>query len=167
MLLLTADLVLPIPSSIVMTLSGAFLGCLAGTAASFIGAMGSALLAFGLCRRYGQRAFEHMIAPPDAARIERFFQRHGAWGILLSRSVPMLTEVVSCMAGLSRLPWPHFVLLSAAGTLPVCLVYAWAGSHGAHTGTGWALLIAFALPALALAILRTGLFKNSNASSHK
>lgn len=153
--LLTFDLVLPVPSSVLMTLSGTCLGWPAGAAASFVGAMGSALLGFGLCRRYGRRAFERFVGADDARRISRFLERHGAWGILLSRSVPMLTETVSCVAGLGSMPARTFAALSAAGTLPLCIVYAWAGSRsGVGAGMGWALLLAFALPAAGFGLLR-------------
>jgi len=152
--LLAADLALPVPSSVLMTLAGALFGVWRGAAIALTGAMVSAALGFGLCRRFGRRAFDRMIGG-ETARVEAFFRRYGAWAILLSRSVPMLTEVVSCLAGLSRMPPGRFFALSLAGTAPVCWVYAWAGHRaGAEAGAGWAVLIAFALPALGFAGLR-------------
>jgi len=155
--LLAADLVLPIPSSIVMTLSGYFLGVGTGTLVSFGGAMVSALLGFGLCRGFGQKAFNRLIGQDDVSRVERLLERYGAWAIILSRSVPMLTEVMSCLAGLSRMRFPLFLSLSVAGTLPLCLVYAWAGSKSQQTptGIGWAVLLAFVIPAAGFALVRT------------
>ncbi len=151
--LLAADLFLPVPSSVLMTLAGALFGTGRGTAISLAGAMASAGLGFGLCRRFGRRAFERMIGG-ETARAESFFRRYGVWAILLSRSVPMLTEVVSCLAGLSRMPSGQFFALSLAGTAPVCWIYAWAGHHAvAEASAGWAVLIAFALPALGFAAL--------------
>ena len=152
--LLSGDLLLPVPSSVVMTLSGSALGWAAGTAAAFAGAMGSALLGFGLCRRYSRPAFRRLVGPEEEARADGFMRRYGAWAILLSRSVPMLTEVVSCAAGLSGLSWRAFTLLSATGTLPLCGIYAWAGSRGVQSGFGWALWLAFILPALGFTVLR-------------
>ena len=152
--LLAADLALPVPSSVVMTLSGALLGVATGTVVSFAGAMTSALIGFGLCRRFGRRAFARMVGASDEARVDRFLRTYGAWGILLSRSVPMLTEVISCFAGLGSLSFRRFAGLTAAGTLPLCAVYAWAGSRGDANGFGWAVLLAFVLPALGFAFLR-------------
>jgi len=152
--LLAGDLVLPVPSSVVMTLAGACLGWAGGAATGFVGAMSSALLGFSLCRRYGRRAFIRLVSAEDAARVAGVAARYGAWGILLSRGVPMLTEIVSCVAGLSTISWRAFTLLAAAGTLPLCIAYAWAGSRGMQDGFGWVLLIALALPALGLACLR-------------
>lgn len=153
--LLAADLVLPVPSSVLMTLSGVFLGTAAGTAVSFAGSMASALMGFGLCRRFGHAAFRRFAGDADADRVARFLRDYGVWGILLSRSVPMLTEVVSCVAGLSDIPFRTFAGLVAAGTLPVCAVYAWAGTRATDpSGLGWAVLIAFVLPAGGFALVR-------------
>lgn len=154
-LLLAGDLVLPVPSSIVMTLSGFFLGTLAGTVVAFSGAMTSALVGFGLCRRFGQTAFNRL-AGHDTTRVQHLLDRYGAWAIIFSRSVPMLTEVMSCLAGLSRMPFRRFLALSAAGTLPICIVYAWAGSRSQQTptGIGWAIVLAFVIPALGLGCVR-------------
>jgi uncharacterized membrane protein YdjX (TVP38/TMEM64 family) len=153
--LLAADLLLPVPSSVLMTLSGALLGTWRGAAVSLAGALGSAVIGFGLCRRFGRGAFERAVGGGETARVESFFERYGVWAILLSRSVPMLTEAVSCLAGLSRMHWVPFLALSLAGTAPICLVYAWAGRRaGSVAGQGWAVLVAFAFPALGFALVR-------------
>lgn len=163
--LLAADLVLPIPSSLVMMASGALLGPLTGTVSSFLGAMTGALLGFLLCRRFGQIAFHRLVGDAEYARVSAFLERYGAWAILLSRSVPMLTEVTSCVAGLGSMPLGRFLALASAGTLPLCAVYA---IIGARAGDGtlpalWALLLAFLLPAVGYGWLRwRGPFRHSH-----
>lgn len=154
--LLAADLFLPVPSSVVMTLSGYFLGAWVGAGVSFAGAMFSALLGFGLCRRYGQKALARLAGEKDTERVAGFLETYGAWAIILSRSVPMLTEIMSCLAGLSLMSPLRFTLLSAAGTLPVCIVYAWAGAGSGKMsfGLGWAVVVAFALPAAGFGMMK-------------
>jgi len=152
--LLAGDLVLPVPSSVLMTLAGYLLGLLPGALAAFAGAWCSALIGFGLCRRYGQRAFTRLVGEREAQRFATLLETYGAWAILLSRAVPLLTETTSCLAGLSPMPFSRFAALSAAGTLPICLVYAWAGAAGATHGIGWALLVAFVVPGLGFGLLR-------------
>lgn len=155
-LFLALDLVLPVPSSVVMTVSGGMLGMVTGAAVAFAGSMVSALIGFGLCRLFGRRAFARLVGEKDTSRIEEFFETYGAWAIILSRSVPMLTEVISCLAGLSPMSARRFTLLTVAGTLPVCLVYAWVGATAgsARTGIAWALLVAFIIPALGLGLVQ-------------
>ena len=152
--LLAGDLVLPVPSSVLMTLAGALFGTWAGALISFSGAMIGALSGFYLCRRLGRKVFERMIGPQEAARVERVMEQYGVWAILLSRSVPMMTEAVSCLAGLSRLPGTTFILLAAAGTAPLCLAYAWAGSRTGSGVQSWGVFLAFVLPALGFAWLK-------------
>jgi len=155
-LLLFGDLVLPVPSSVVMLLAGTFFGVVGGTALTFTASFAGNALGYGLCRRFGRRAFDRLVGSDDLPRIAAFMQRSAPWAILLSRSVPMLTEVVSCLAGLTAYPARRFLFLNAAGTLLVCLVYAWAGSLPGEPGLHWPLLIAFGLPAAGYAVLRAG-----------
>jgi 3-dehydroquinate synthase len=155
--LLTIDLILPVPSSVLMTMAGALLGFNAGWMVNLIGAMGSAVLGFVLCRRWGKPMFDRLIKPSDSARITRFFERYGIWAILLSRSVPMLSEVISCMAGLSAMRSRIFFAVALAGTWPLCIAYAWAGDNAvAGNAIGLAVMLAFVLPAIGLAILKFG-----------
>lgn len=155
---LVLDLFLPVPSSVVMTLSGALLGMIPGFFVSLLGSLGGALLGYWLCRRFGRGWFAKLAGASEVPAAERFFSRYGPWGILLSRAVPMLAETVSCLAGLTRMPAGRFVWLSLAGTLPICGVYAWAGQHATQAqGLGIAIVVALALPAfgfLALTLLR-------------
>ena len=127
---LVVDLVLPVPSSIVMTLSGGLLGLVPGALANIVGSMGASWLGFGLARLLGRGAFVRWVGA-DHEAVERWFSRYGPWALVLSRAVPMLTEVVSCLAGLHRMSWIRFTWLSLAGTVPVSIVYAWAGASGA------------------------------------
>ncbi|WP_428267662.1 TVP38/TMEM64 family protein [Haliangium sp.] len=151
--LLVSDLFLPVPASIVMTLSGYYFG-ISGALWNFVGAMGGALLGFWLCRRFGRDVMRRRLAHDDIAPIERFFASYGAWAILLSRAVPMVTEVVSCLAGLSSISGRRFAALSALGVLPLCVLYAWAGGVSEETSSAWAFWLAVLIPAVAFAGFR-------------
>jgi uncharacterized membrane protein YdjX (TVP38/TMEM64 family) len=152
--MLAADLILPVPSSVVMTLAGTLLGPWRGGLCSVGGAMASALLGFGLCRAFGRAAFARLVGEKETAQVQRLLDRYGVWAVVLSRSVPMMTEVVSCMAGLGGMSFRRFALCSVVGTLPICLVYAWAGAEGRDpAGIGWAVVLAFVLPAAGLGLI--------------
>ncbi|MFT7521598.1 MAG: putative membrane protein YdjX (TVP38/TMEM64 family) [Kiritimatiellia bacterium] len=152
---LASDLLLPIPSSIVMTLSGSLLGVIGGTAINLSGAMASSMAGYAACRWMGSRVF-HRLVGDDVERVQTWFERWGPWLIVLSRGVPMLTEIVSCLAGLHRMPAMRFSLLSLVGASPICVVYAWAGAT--DIGGLWLpALIALALPGLAWGVLSVAL----------
>lgn len=154
LLLLLIDVVLPVPSSVVMTVSGALLGVWGGTIAAFLGATGAAMTAFWACRVGGRRTFERLVGGDDTNRIRRWFEEYGVIAVVLSRPVPMLTEILSCLGGLSRMRSSVFFAATVLGTLPVCLVYAAAGAYGTVTNPWPALLVALGIPAAGWAGLR-------------
>jgi len=147
-LLLAADLFLPVPSSIVMTAAGSFLGFLPAFAANLLGSLLCAALGYWLCRRFGRPFFLRVTKPEDLARAEKFWARCGGWGIVLSRALPMFTELVSCLAGFLRMKFLPFLGLTFLGSAPLSALYAWAGSKGAASGGSWAFLLAIAVSAL-------------------
>jgi len=147
-LLLAADLFLPIPSSIVMTAGGSLLGFQTAFCANLLGSLLCASLGYGLCRWLGRPFFLRVTNPGDLARAETFWTRYGGWGIVLSRALPMFTELVSCLAGLMRMKFFPFLGLTLLGSAPLSALYAWAGAKGATSGGSWAFLLAIAVSAL-------------------
>lgn len=154
--LLAGDLVLPVPSSVVMALSGMFLGFGVGTAVSFAGAMVGAWIGFYACRWGGRRAFRRLLGDTEKARVASWFRRRGVVAIILSRPVPMLTEVLSCLAGLSGLSPRAFTAAVVLGTLPVCAIYAWVGSAsgGDFTNPWPAVWVSLLVPAAGWLVAR-------------
>lgn len=128
--LLIGDLLLPIPSSLVMALSGMFYGPLMGALVAFAGSMLCVMTGFGICRAGGHAYMERFLGKQDLHRISVWFEKYGVALILVSRPVPMLSEVLSCVAGLSDLRARTFLIASALGHFPVCLLYAYLGSRG-------------------------------------
>ena len=80
--LLAADLFLPIPSSLIMVLSGAAFGVLWGSVFSLVGSIGGEWLGFELVRRYGRRASSRMVGDDELERLESRVRpsRHGGRG---------------------------------------------------------------------------------------
>jgi len=152
--LLAVDLVLPIPSSVIMAISGMLLGVWTGGIASFLGAMLSACAGFLLCRWGGHTAFRRLIGQQDTHRIDRWFDRYGVYAIIISRPIPMLTEILSCLAGLAGLSFRSFLLASILGTLPICFIYSYVGSFGDITNPWPAIWIALLIPALGWVVVR-------------
>lgn len=128
MLLLVADLVLPIPSTPVMAalglIYGPWLGGLYGAAGLTLG--GAA--AYGATRLMGPRAAVFLIGPRDLERARRFFERGGGLAVAASRALPLLAEVIACLAGLSGMPARRFFLALPCGALPVAFFYASVGA---------------------------------------
>jgi uncharacterized membrane protein YdjX (TVP38/TMEM64 family) len=128
--LLVVDVVLPVPSSLVMIAHGAAFGPLIGTVLSLAGSLGAALLGFGLGRR-GGAALDRLVSPGERRRADALLDRWGLLAVLVTRPVPLLAETTVILAGTSRLGWGRTALAAALGSLPAALLYALAGSVAA------------------------------------
>jgi uncharacterized membrane protein YdjX (TVP38/TMEM64 family) len=135
MTLLAADLFLPIPSSLIMVLSGAVFGVLWGSIFSLMGSIGGEWLGFELVRRYGRRASSKMVGDDELERLGRVFARHGAAVVVVTRALPVVMETMSVVAGLSKMNRSSFLVASLLGTAPIVVVYAYAGAVSRQTGS--------------------------------
>jgi len=130
-LLLAADLVLPIPATAVLAALGVVYGPLLGGIIGGAGSVLSGALAYGACRLAGSRAALFLAGERDLARGRRFFECSGGWAVVLSRWMPLLPEVVACLAGLMEMKPTRFFAALLCGSLPMAFCYAFAGHLGA------------------------------------
>ena len=144
-LLLAADLVLPVPSTAVMSALGLVYGAFLGGLIGSVGSILSGCLGYGICRSLGRRAAIRIAGEKDLRRGERLFASVGGWVVALSRWLPLLPEVVACMAGLTRMPPTQFLLALVCGTLPLAFTFAAVGERGVDSPV-LALLLSAALP---------------------
>lgn len=134
-LLLAIDLLLPVPSSFVMVVSGALYGVVWGSLLSLVGSVGGEWLGFELARRYGRRASRWIADDAEVLKLQREFSRHGALAVAMTRALPIVMETMSIVAGLSQMRRSTFVLASVVGTLPIVVVYAYAGAVSRDVGS--------------------------------
>jgi uncharacterized membrane protein YdjX (TVP38/TMEM64 family) len=125
--LLVADVLLPVPSSLVMVAHGALFGVLGGTLLSLLGSTGAAMFGFWIGRR-GGRLLERLVTTEERERADRLLERWGMLAIILTRPIPLLAETVAIMAGASRMGWGRTALAALAGSLPPALLYALTGA---------------------------------------
>lgn len=133
--LLAVDLFLPVPSSLVMILSGAAFGPVLGTVFSLVGSIGGEWVGFELARRYGRDATRRISSDADLAAVDRLFATYGAGAIVVTRALPVMMETTSVAAGLSSMSRRTFLSASVIGTVPVAAVYAYSGSLSLDTGS--------------------------------
>lgn len=133
----------PLPSEVVMPFAGALtlaamagaraplnihlvavsgaLGCALGSAAAYlVGA--SAGREFVL--RYGRFL---LIRRHDVDMADAWFQRWGGAAVFIARLLPVVRTFISLPAGISRMPFRPFIVLSFLGSLPWCYLLAYVG----------------------------------------
>jgi membrane protein DedA with SNARE-associated domain len=125
--ILAETVVPPIPSEVVlpvagylaetgrMSLLGAFLAATAGSllGAAFLYQLG-AWLGPERSRRWLARL--PLVDADDVDRSFTWFEKHGRWAVLVGRLVPVVRSFVSVPAGVVRMPWPRFLLLTLIGS---------------------------------------------------
>lgn len=147
LILLVSDVLLPIPSTAVLAALGYVYGAALGGAIGSIGSMLSAVVAYLACRLIGQRAARWLVGERDLQRGEKLFRSVGGWLVALSRWLPLLPEVVACMAGLARMPWISFLVAVACGSVPMAFTFAAVGELGSDRPV-LAIVLSAALPLL-------------------
>lgn len=134
--LLAADVFLPIPSSLVMILSGAAFGVWWGSLLAFTGSIAGEWLGFELARRYGTRWSARFVGDEgEVRRLNSVLAAHGAAAVAVTRALPVVMETMSIVAGLSTMRRHTFLVASALGTAPIVVVYAYAGAVSRETGS--------------------------------
>jgi uncharacterized membrane protein YdjX (TVP38/TMEM64 family) len=126
--LLVADLLLPVPSTAIITglgmLYGPWLGGIIGSAGSLL----AGLVAYGGCRLLGQRFVRFLLGTTNLEKLATFFTRYGPWAIALSRWLPVLPEALCCLAGMARMRLVPFVAALACGSLSLGMTFAFLGA---------------------------------------
>jgi uncharacterized membrane protein YdjX (TVP38/TMEM64 family) len=83
-----ADLVLPVPQTVVITALGIIYGAFLGGLLGSIGLITSGLLGYVLMLTSVRRMVQRFVGAQSLNRMESLFERAGAWAIILTRSLP-------------------------------------------------------------------------------
>ncbi len=133
----------PLPNEAILLFSGFLVGSghldlLVAWAASIIGTVGGATLAWWIARTFGPAGVRRvgryvLLTEGRLAAAQAFFRRRGALTIFLARLTPIIRTVVSYPAGLAAMPYRPFVLATAAGcaiwNMLILLLGRAAGEH--------------------------------------
>ena len=127
-LLLMSDLILPIPGTAVMVTLGLIYGPIVGGIVGSIGSILSGVVAYLLCLKFGREIAIKIAGDKAIQQGENIFERTGAWLVVLSRWLPVMPEVIACMAGLSRMPSRLFIASLATGSIPLAFIFSIIGA---------------------------------------
>lgn len=153
--LLAADIVLPVPSSVLSTFGGVFLGFPAGTAVSFVGMSAGCGIGYMTSRIWGRPMANVLLGSGEVARLEALFGRYGNWVLIGARAVPVLAEASVIVAGVGRCPPYRFAALTSLANLGISIVYAFTGAYASDVGSfGLAFVAALAVPLIAMFVFR-------------
>lgn len=133
--------IFPVPSEVVMP-PAAFLAAqgkmniwgviLAGTFGSWLGSA----ITYAVSRWFGRpfilKFGKYFFCPPEkVARAENFLTRYEAGGIFFARLLPVVRHLISIPAGIVRMPFGKFSLMTTVGSFIWCAILSWYG-HGVY-----------------------------------
>ncbi|MBC2710203.1 MAG: TVP38/TMEM64 family protein [Desulfosarcina sp.] len=145
--LLISDLVLPIPATGIMAALGSVYGVWLGGLIAAVGSTGAGFAGYGLAKLVGRKGARLLATDAELERFKIFFDRWGGWGIIISRMLPILPEVMTILAGLARMDLKKFTAALLLGTIPTCGLFAFLG-HASRSDPGYGIVTAVALPLL-------------------
>lgn len=162
LLLMLSGIGIPLSEDLVVIPAGLFVGngelpLWPTLLAAYCGVVGSDLLWFLICHRYGshllhRRWFKRLVHPRRLLEAKYQIERHGAWVIVMARFIPASRTPTITISGLLHLPLWRFALATAACVLvtaPLQLGLGFLIARGLGTQKT-ADLVAYVLAAVAL-----------------
>jgi uncharacterized membrane protein YdjX (TVP38/TMEM64 family) len=150
--LIWADLVLPVPQTVVIAALGIIYGTVLGGLLGSVGLIIGGLLGYVLMLTSARRMVKRFVGPRSLNTMESRFERAGTWAIVLTRSLPYsIPEAMVFLAGLAGMPLGRFTAALSVGSVPTAFAFA-------AIGAGWAdqpilaLAMSYVLPILLLPI---------------
>jgi membrane protein DedA with SNARE-associated domain len=77
------------------------------------------------------------VKPAHIEQAERWFEHYGAWAVFFSRMLPVVRTFISLPAGVARMPFWRFSVLTLAGCVPWILMLTLVGKAARDNWTDW------------------------------
>ncbi len=172
LLMAIENVVLPLPSELIMPLAGFETGTghmtlLGVIIAGSIGSVVGALPVYAFARSVGEKRVSHwldahgrwlLVSGNDMKRADARFKRHGGLAVVISQLLPGARGLISLPAGVARMNVVWYAVTNFIGTVIWCSVLAIAGHllgvHYAQVNKllgpiGWAIIVAIILLGIA------------------
>lgn len=141
-----------VPGALLTVAAGVFFGPLWGSVVAFLGGVLGSTAAFLVGRRLGRQSVERLTGE-RLTKMDRWLQNHGVLTLAVVRIVPGVPyTLLNYAAGLTGLPFGHYVKGSLLGLIPGAVAYATLGGT-LHDPLSWPFGAALGLIA---AVLVTG-----------
>ena len=70
------------------------------------------------------------IKPSHLAWADRWFEKYGSWTVFLTRMLPIIRTFISLPAGVARMPFWRFTILTTLGCIPWIFMLTFIGKRG-------------------------------------
>jgi len=157
---------IPFPTAILSSASGALWGAYIGTGMTVLSATMASCLPFVLARIMARSAARKMMeGHSGASRCDRFAGRNGFAAVLVMRLIPIFPwDMVNYLSGLCSIRFRDYFLASLIGTIPASFTY---NLMGASLGGSVDKTAVFAVAFLSLAIASIFLIRQRKVGHRK
>ena len=127
---------IPVPSEAIMLYGGFLVGrgeasmfwiVAAGVGGNVVGSWIAYWVGYAKGREWLLRWRWLHVTPKHLDWADRWFDRYGDWAVLLSRCLPIIRTFISLPAGITRMPFWRFTVLTLIGCIPWVVMLAFAG----------------------------------------
>lgn len=147
---LAADIVLPVPSSVVATAAGTLLGLGWGTLANVAGLGLGCVVGYAIGAA-GRGAAQRVVGPEQLVLAQRVFERRGEVVVAVFRPIPVLAEISVVFAGLAGMARGRFALYATLANAGIAMAYAGIGAWAAAANEmAVAVAASLVLPGIAM-----------------
>jgi uncharacterized membrane protein YdjX (TVP38/TMEM64 family) len=162
--LLAADVVLPVPSSIVSVSAGSLLGFPLGFLVTWTGMMLGCCVGYWLGWAMEPWVRKRLMRTGDWDSLREMLAHQADLSMLLSRPVPVFAEAVVLASGVLKLAPFRLLAIAAAGNAAIATLYAAAGAYGfAKASFLAAFAVAILVPWLGMRLFRRWLGANRSS----
>lgn len=159
---------IPIPSEATMLFAGFNVAqgeysliavTLVGASANLVGSW----IAYGvgyfgrleLLEKHGRKLH---VSPRQLAQADRWFEQHGSAAVLVTRMLPIVRTFISLPAGVARMPFIRFSVLTFVGCLPWVFMLAFIGKEARDNWTVWKDSLHYVDYAVAVVIVAAAIY---------
>jgi len=127
---------IPVPSEAIMLFGGFLAGqgqttlfavIVAGVAGNLVGSWIAYWVGLKKGRDWALQWRWLHITPERLDSADRWFDRYGAWAVLIGRMLPIIRTFISFPAGVARMPFWRFTIFTVIGCIPWVTLLAWLG----------------------------------------
>jgi uncharacterized membrane protein YdjX (TVP38/TMEM64 family) len=130
LLMIFQALVAPLPAFVLTFANGLAFGGFWGGLLSLSSAAVAAAISFWIARALGRGPVEALMGKAGLESADRWFERWGAYAVLVARLIPILSfDVISFAAGLTQIRFLRFFAATVVGAAPATFVYSYLGER--------------------------------------
>lgn len=161
--LLALDILLPIPSSIIMATMGNLFGIAMGALLSYTGMMLSCLLGYGIGRLWGAKWMKSA-DPEKQKRSIQILEKWGGFALIVTRPIPVLSESVVVLSGIKKMPLKTVFVTCSIGLLPTSIFYALVGAYSTSLRSNIWSFVTVVFLALAFMLVKRSIERKKEVS---